>query len=205
MVVVVLGACQASTSDNAVLQLRNDTGSRVVLTACEDFHCHHAGGSVKDHLAPGETLPVNVATDGVVTYYRLDPESGGPSTCLSLAVTGSQQGGEVALSSATDCRQPSRVALPAGTTAAAGQSLVSTVIGWAFYLLLVLFGLASVVATTVFAYRRLRAHGLRDAALLIVTAVVAGAAFLGLWVVADVYFLGRAVLRLFHRATPRTA
>ncbi len=83
--------------------------------------------------------------------------------------------------------------------------MVDAVIGWAFYLLIVFGGFASTAATTVFAYRRLRAHGVHDAALVVITVVVAGAAFLGLWVVADVYFLGRGIVRLFRRTTPRTA
>ena len=185
-------ACQSSTNDNAVLELRNDLGSRVVL-ACEDFHCHHAGGTVKNHLGPGGTLPVNVGTDGVVTYYRVAADSGGSPTCLSLAVSGSPQDSVVSLSSAVDCSRSSRVSYPGGAVTASGASLVGTVIGWAFYLLLVFGGLASIVATTVFASRRLRAHGVRDAALVVSTVAVAAVAFLGLWVVADLYWLGRAI------------
>jgi uncharacterized membrane protein YhaH (DUF805 family) len=51
---------------------------------------------------------------------------------------------------------------------------MDTVIGWGFYLLLVFGGLASIVATTVFAYRRLCAHGVSRAALVVATVAVAG-------------------------------
>lgn len=125
--------------------------------------------------------------------------------CLSLAVKGSRQDGVVSLSSAVDCGQPSRVSFPAGVVTTPGQSSADAIIGWAFYLLLVFVGLASIVGTTVFAYRRLRAHGVRDSALVASTVAVAGLAFIGLWVVADMYWLGRGIARLFRRATPGAA
>ena len=39
---------------------------------------------------------------------------------------------------------------------AAGQPVWEAITGWVFYLLIVFGGMASIVATTVFAYRRLR-------------------------------------------------
>ncbi len=82
--------------------------------------------------------------------------------CLSLAVNSSQEGGVVALSSAVDGRQPSRVAFPAGTVTVPGQSLADTVIVGPSIWLLVFVGLARIVATTVFAYRRLSHHQASD-------------------------------------------
>ena len=83
-----------------------------------------------------------------------------------------------------------------GGVLAARTDTLSQVVGWAFYLLILAGGLVSVVATSVTGYRYLRNRGLTGVVLQVSASAVAIAAFLGLWLIMDVYWLGRFLVRL---------
>ena len=99
-----VAACADPTESNAVINLSNDLGGRVVLAPCDDSHCHSLAGTVRNHLAPGESVPVNVSADGVPTYYSIVAESGRPARCLTLVVHKTPVNSVVPLSTSQDCR-----------------------------------------------------------------------------------------------------
>jgi hypothetical protein len=77
----------------------------------------------------------------------------------------------------------------------AEQSMFDTIAGLAFYLMLVAVGFGSIIAATVFVHRRLRERGWRDAPLAWCTIGAALVAFLGGWLIFDLYWTGRAIFR----------
>jgi len=96
-------ACTDPTESNVVLSLRNDLSFRVVVSPCGDARCHRLAGTVRNHMAPGDNLPVNVSADRVPTYYSVLAESGGPARCLTVAVSTKPVDPVVRLSAAQDC------------------------------------------------------------------------------------------------------
>ncbi len=78
-------------------------------------------------------------------------------------------------------------------TSTAAASTLGSVPGVLFYLALVAFGLGSIVLGTVFVYRRLVRRGVRGASLVMFTTGAGILLFLGLWLVFDIWWLGRAV------------
>jgi hypothetical protein len=104
--VTALAGCMpiSDPTENEVgIQLRNDFARPAVLTACEDAMCHSQPGTVRDHLAPGKDLAVNVGTDGVPTYYSVSLDRQ-PRRCLTLVVHGRPTHSVVPLSSSRVCR-----------------------------------------------------------------------------------------------------
>jgi hypothetical protein len=79
---------------------------------------------------------------------------------------------------------------------------LTQIVGWGFYLLILAVGLASVVATSVAGYRYFRDRGYSGVALQAYAVGVAIAAFLGLWLIMDAYWLVRFLVRL-ARGTSR--
>jgi hypothetical protein len=201
MVAFMVTDCRASASETTVVKLRNDLDTSAVLVACEDFHCHEAGGTVTNHLALGDSLPVNVSIEGVPTYYRVVTSAIRNSKCLTLEVNGSSPTNDVvALSLAVDCRRSSRLSYPAEVlTTPESVSLMGTVISWALYLLFTAVGLASIAAIIWFSHRYLRARGVGDTTLSFSMLAITIAAFMGVWLVADLYWLGRGIIRLVRR------
>lgn len=98
-----VGACSDPSESNTVISLNNDLGVRVLVAPCDDSHCGSLAGTVRNHLSPGGTLPVNVSTDGIPTYYRVDAEAGGPARCLSLVVHDTSRQLVIPLSTSRDC------------------------------------------------------------------------------------------------------
>lgn len=102
--VSVLAGCTGDPTEGiTVVTLQNDLGSGVTLTACDDAACHSIASTVNNHLAPNQTMPANVSTDGVATYYRITADSGGPTRCLALVAKGQLKQKTVPLSSAQTC------------------------------------------------------------------------------------------------------
>lgn len=75
------------------------------------------------------------------------------------------------------------------------QSTVDTVAGLLFYLALVAVAMGSIVAATVFVHRRLSERGYGDAPLAWFTIGAAVVAFLGGWLIFDIYWIGRTIVR----------
>lgn len=188
-----VAACSSQADDNAVVRLQNDLGSRVALAPCEDSHCHHLAGNVRNHVDPGESLPVNVDTDGVASYYRVSTD-GGSTSCVRLVVHRTPERSIVPLSSAVGCSSPFHED---------GASIVGTILGWAFLLGLLAAGLGTTVLVTRRAYRRVRpSHG--DAASVVLAGLAGLGTFVGGWLAFDVYWLGRWVATRFRRPAPAT-
>lgn len=103
--VSALAGCQAvadPTENETVVHLLNDLDVTVGVAPCGDPSCRSLAGSVRNRLAPGGELPVNVSSEGVTTYYRVDRPHA-PSRCLRLVVNGKVGQRVITLSSATTC------------------------------------------------------------------------------------------------------
>lgn len=101
-----LSGCRVPAEDSATQRLYNDLGVRVGLAPCEDDSCDRLGGSVRYHLDPGGSLPVNVSNEGVATWYRID-EPGEAPRCLKVVVNGIPRRSTVPLSQGIKCPPPS--------------------------------------------------------------------------------------------------
>lgn len=75
-------------------------------------------------------------------------------------------------------------------------SAFDTVLGFALYLAIVAIGWCSMVASTIFVHRRLKAHGTAGGTLTLVTVLAGIGSFLGLWLVFDLYWIARSIIRL---------
>jgi hypothetical protein len=185
LVVVALGlaGCQVvsdPTENEAVLHLQNDLDVRVQLSPCEDSSCRSLAGSVRSQVAPGGSLPVNVSSEGVATYYRVD-ERGEPARCLRLMVKGTPRESTVPLSSAAAC----------SSTSQSGTGLVGDVAAWGLVFGVGLAGLAISGVATRHAYVRLRGVP-RAARWAVPVAVIVGLAmFVGGWLIVALYRLAR--------------
>jgi hypothetical protein len=175
-----LAACSDLPEDNAVLRLRNDLGARVTLASCEDSQCHHLAGEDRNHLAPGDSVPVNVDPEGVASYYKVWTGAGSTS-CMRLVVHGAPERSIVPLSSAVACES----SFPEDHT-----SVVEAVVGWSFLLGLFAAAVWTTVVVAPLAYQRVRRS--RGRAPSTVAAVLAGLGiFMGGWLFVDAYWLIR--------------
>jgi 4-hydroxybenzoate polyprenyltransferase len=77
--------------------------------------------------------------------------------------------------------------------------IVAIALGWVFYFLLVAVGLASIVASTLYSWNRLRRRGMTGAPLAVVTTMVGLVAFLGGWLIFDVIWVSHRALRPLRR------
>lgn len=204
-IAAAVAACGYQGDTVAVVRLRNDLGERVAVDPCGDFHCRHVVGSVREHLQPGGTLSVNVSAEGPPTHYRV-LGSGETPRCLSLDERDPGKRAVVQLSAAVGCAQPSRHALPSDAVVkeGVGKPLAQAAIGWAFYLLIVGVGVASIVLVIVRGYRHLRNRNVTGSSLALSTVAIGVGAFLGAWVVMDLYWLARGASRILHRPVPAT-
>jgi len=78
-------------------------------------------------------------------------------------------------------------------------SVLNTVLGFALYLAIVAIGWGSMVASTIFVHRRLKTHGIAGGTLTLITVVAGIGSFLGLWLIFDLYWIGRSFVRLIRR------
>lgn len=188
-----LAACQAPADDHAVVRLQNDLGTRVAVAGCKDAHCHELVGNVNHRLSPGESLPVNVDTDGVASYYRVAAD-GDSLSCVRLVVHRTPERSIVPLSSAVGC----------GSAFQAGEpGIIGSILGWAFLLVLLAAGLGITVRVTQGAYRRFRPlHG--DAASVMIAGAAGLGAFVGGWLPIGLFWLGRWAARRFRPPAPAT-
>jgi hypothetical protein len=183
-----VAACSSQADDNAVLRLKNDLGRRVALAPCNDSHCDHLAGSVRNHLDPGASLPVNVDADGVASYYRVSIDSAS-TRCMRLVVHRTPERSIVPLSSAVDCGSPFHEG---------GTGMAGTILRWAFLLGLLGVGLGTTARVTQRAYRRVRpSHG--DVSSAVLASLAGFGTFVGGWLFLDVYWLGRAAFRFLQR------
>jgi hypothetical protein len=180
---------------NAVLTLKNDLNVSVVLVPCEDSQCHKLAGSVRNSVASGDTLPVNVSTDGVPMYYRVVAGSGGTAGCLALVVNKTPEKRIVPLSAAIDCRS-----VPHSPPS---QSMLSVIIGWSLFVLVATIGILTSAIVTIRVYRNLRTRGFARAIATFLGALMAVVSFLGLWTVVLAYWLLRAAVQLSRRISTR--
>jgi hypothetical protein len=90
------------TEATATLTLRNDLGVSVGVAPCEGSSCDELAGTVRDRLAPRETLAVNLSDEGVLTPYRVDLPDG-QRLCLMLVVHDIDVHPSVPLSEAHKC------------------------------------------------------------------------------------------------------
>jgi hypothetical protein len=74
------------------------------------------------------------------------------------------------------------------------------IIGVAFYVAIALVGLVSTVLASVWTWRLVRRRGLNPWLAAIVVTVAAAFAFLGLWMVFDLYWIVAAVFKLARRS-----
>jgi len=81
----------------------------------------------------------------------------------------------------------------------ATQASIGDVLGLTFYLVLVAVGIVSIVAATIFTHRRLYARGSRDGSLAMMTIASGLLYFLGLWLIFDLYWIGRQMIRFARR------
>jgi hypothetical protein len=194
-IISITMACARAIEPNFVLTLKNDLSTRVVLSPCEDAQCHELAGSVQNSVSPGDTLLVNVSTEGVPSYYRVVTEQSETAGCLMLVLNETSQERIVPLSMAVDCRSI-RPSLPS-------QSLFNVIIGWLFFFLIAVIGISISAVITIRAYRNLRGRGFTPAFATLLAAIVAVVAFLGLWEVALVYWLLRIAVQLPRRMSRR--
>jgi hypothetical protein len=178
----------------AASTLRNDTSSTVRVQICSDARCASLEGTVTDVVAPGQSDPVNVATDGSGEYYAV-MRPGEPTRCLAVPAHPYASTPTLRLSAATPC--PS--------TVPAGSADRTTVAGWLF---LIAVGLASVLGWVLIIRwgvelrRWLVRRRINDtvAVLLAVLAPLLVGSFV--WPVLVVWFAGRLVRKRWGRTMP---
>jgi hypothetical protein len=192
VLVVVLGAAGCNVVDdptehNAVIQLHNNLGTAVTVSPCEDESCHHLAGTVRNHLAPGAILPVNVSADGVPTYYSVS-RSGAQSRCLRLVVNTTPTRSTVLLSSAVACStSPSKD----------GVSAIGSILGWFLFIGIGLFGIGATAVITRAAFRRLRRRAVAKVPAVLLIALVTIVLLGGVWLfVAFAWLIQRATRQM---------
>lgn len=179
-----IAGCRPSPPDVTALQLQNDLGVGVRTAPCNDSACHSLAGTVRYTLSPGDVLPVNVSTEGVATYYRVEAASG-PRRCLRLVAHGEPRESTVLLSSAGVCTASSQ----------GGTSLAGAILGWGLFVGIAALGLLMTAVGAAATYRHQRASGSSDHAAAAVATGVGFVLFIGGWIFYLVYWLIRRVQR----------
>jgi hypothetical protein len=173
----------------AVSELHNDLRTPATVAVCADSGCRSLAGSVTDVLRPGQSMPVNVATDVDESYAVI--RTGEPTRCLPVAAHPYSSRPTLPLSAAESCSS-AVAAAPASSTA---------ISGWLAYALVLILGvLAWVVAirSAIAVYRRLKQRPTGAAAAAVLSVLAGILVLLLLWPIVLIY----AIIRRFGRRPP---
>ena len=188
LVVQVVGHTSLDpTEQSFAVRLQNDTAGTVVVKQCDatcnSFH-------EQDRLPPGGSVEVNTSSDDVANWWAVTDSTGRTVRCLPLRYKHAITGLVVKVSEHTGC-----------PTAGAGSSgVLGSVVGFGLLFAAAGIGLASIAFSTISAHRWIVGRGLTGGAAAAMTVSAALLAFLGGWLIFDVYVLIRACSRLVRPA-----
>jgi hypothetical protein len=174
------------TEDTFAVVLHNDTAGTVVVkqcdSSCDSFHD-------KDRLLPGGSVRVNTSSDGIANWWVVTAQNGSTLGCLPLRYDHKVTGSVVNVSERTAC--------PAEGSGS-DSGLLGTIASIALLILLAGIGLASTVFAVIEAHGWMLARGLRGIPAVAMTLLAALVAFIGGWLVFDLYVVIRVGWRFLR-------